>query len=351
MARRNLLKGFKKPKSKTFETSELRKDYGKFIASPFEPGFGTTIGNTLRRVLLSSIQGYAVTALRIVSYGAEGTAHNISSEFELIPNVVEDTLEVINRLKQICFKLPDDLEQDTIMFEWSGKNVIKSENFAKAGRAEVLNPGLTIMTLTEGAHIEMELQIELGRGYIPSEQNAQHIDVIGTIPMDSFFSPVKKVKYAVEPARVGQRNDYDKLIFELWTNGTIEPENALIEAAKIAKEHFALFVNFDETSFGDDEELDEGDERIRQLMNTPVEELELSIRSSNCLKVANIKTIGELVRKTEDDINQTRNFGKKSLQEIKEKLQEWGLTLGITSTSELKSALKIGVKKDNGNEA
>jgi DNA-directed RNA polymerase subunit alpha len=351
MARRNLLKRFKKPKGRTFETSELKKDYGKFIASPFEPGFGTTIGNTLRRVLLSSIQGYAVTAVRIVSYNAEGTAHNISSEFELIPNVVEDTLEVLNNLKQVCFKLPDDLEQDTVMFEWSGKNFIKSENFVKAGTVEVMNPGLHIMTLTDDAHIEMELQIELGRGYTPSEHNAQHIEVIGTIPMDSIFSPVKKVKYNVEPTRIGQRSDYDKLILELWTDGTIGPEEALIEAAKIAKEHFALFVNFDETSFGEDEELDEGDERIRQLMSTPVEELELSIRSSNCLKIANIKTIGELVRKTEDDINQTRNFGKKSLQEIKEKLQEWGLTLGITSSSELKSALKSGVKKDNSNEA
>ncbi|MDR3356548.1 MAG: DNA-directed RNA polymerase subunit alpha [Spirochaetaceae bacterium] len=349
MARRNLLKGFKKPKSRTFETAELRKDYGKFVASPFEPGFGTTIGNTLRRVLLSSIQGYAVTAVRIVSYNADGTAHNISSEFELIPNVVEDTLEVLNNLKQVCFKLPGDLEQDTVTFEWSGKNFIKSEHFAKAGSLEVLNPGLPVMTLTDDAHIEIELQIDLGRGYTPSEHNAQHIEVIGTIPMDSIFSPVKKVKYSVEPVRVGQRNDYDKLILEIWTDGTIGPEESLIEAAKIAKEHFALFVNIDETSFGEDEESDEGDERIRQLMGTPVEELELSIRSSNCLKIANIKTIGELVRKTEDDINQTRNFGKKSLQEIKEKLQDWGLTLGITSTSELKSALK-GVKKDNNNE-
>lgn len=350
MARKNLLKGFKKPKGRTFETAELRKDYGKFIASPFEPGFGTTIGNTLRRVLLSSIQGYAVTAVRIVSFNAaDGTRHTISNEFELMPNVVEDTIEVLNNLKQVCFKLPGDLEQDTITFEWSGKNFIKSEHFVKTGSLEVLNPGLHVMTLTDDAHIEMDLHIELGRGYTPSEHNAQHIEVIGTIPMDSIFSPVKKVKYSVEPVRVGQRNDYDKLILEIWTDGTIGPDTALIEAAKIAKEHFALFVNIDETSFGEDEELDEGDERIRQLMSTPVEELELSIRSSNCLKVANIKTIGELVRKTEDDINQTRNFGKKSLQEIKEKLQEWGLALGITSTSELKNALK-GVKKDNGNE-
>ncbi|MDR0382422.1 MAG: DNA-directed RNA polymerase subunit alpha [Spirochaetaceae bacterium] len=350
MSRRNLLKGFKKPKGRTFETSELKKDYGKFIASPFEPGFGTTIGNTLRRVLLSSIQGYAVTAVRIVSYNADGTSRNISSEFELIPNVVEDTLEVLNNIKQICFKLPDYADSATVLFEWSGKNFVKSEHFAKSGATEVYNPGCHIMTLTDDAHIEMELQIELGRGYTPSEHNAQHIEVIGTIPMDSIFSPIKKVKYSVEPVRIGQRNDYDKLILELWTNGTIAPDEALVEAAKIAKEHFALFVDFDETLFGEDEELDEGDERIRQLMNTPVEELELSIRSSNCLKFANIRTIGELIRKTEDDINQTRNFGKKSLQEIKEKLQDWGLTLGITSSAELKNALKTGVKKENSNE-
>jgi DNA-directed RNA polymerase subunit alpha len=350
MSRRNLLKGFKKPKGRTFETGELRKDYGKFIASPFEPGFGTTIGNTLRRVLLSSIQGYAVTAVRIVSYNADGTAHNISSEFELIPNVVEDTFEVLNNLKQISFKLPSEQESAIALFEWSGKTIVKSEDFAKSGIIEVHNPGCHIMTLTDDAHVEMEVQIELGRGYTPSEHNAQHIEIIGTIPMDSVFSPVKKVKYSVEPVRIGQRSDYDKLIIEIWTDGTIGPDTALIEAAKISKEHFSLFVDFDETSFGDDEELDEGDERIRQLMGTSVDELELSIRSSNCLKFANIKTIGELIRKTEDDINQTRNFGKKSLQEIKEKLQEWGLTLGITSAGELKSALKIDLKKESSNE-
>jgi DNA-directed RNA polymerase subunit alpha len=350
MARKNLLKGFKKPKKPIFEPGELRKDYGKFIAAPFEPGFGTTIGNTLRRVLLSSIQGYAVTAVRIVSYDEEGNAHNISSEFELIPNVKEDTLEVLNNLKQVRLKLSDGGEQDCIQFEWSGKKQIKSDDLAKSGKVEVLSSGFHLMTLEDNAHIELELQIDLGRGYVPSETNAQHIEVIGTIPMDSIFSPVKKVKYAVEPTRVGQRSDYDKLILEIWTDGTIHPEDALAEAAKIAKDHFSLFVNFDDSSFGKDEDLDEGDERIRQLMSTPVEELELSVRSSNCLKIANIKTIGELVRKTEDDINQTRNFGKKSLQEIKEKLQEWGLMLGVKNSSELKNALKISSKKEYSNE-
>jgi DNA-directed RNA polymerase subunit alpha len=348
MARKNLLKGYKKPKSR-FETDELRKDYGKFIASPFEPGFGTTIGNTLRRVLLSSIQGYAATEVRIVSCDSDGTEHSISSEFEPIPNVVEDTLEVLNNLKQICFKLAGDSEQEVVQFEWSGKHHIKGKDFVKEGKIEVLNPDIQVMTLTSDAHIDIELQINLGRGYVPSEQNAQHIDVIGTIPIDSIFSPVEKVKYTVQPTRVGQRSDYDKLILEIWTNGTIGPEEALVEAAKIAKEHFVLFVNFDENSFGDDDEIDEVDERIKQLMNTSVGELDLSPRSSNCLQSANIKTLGELVRKTEADINQTRNFGKKSLQEIKDKLKDWGLMLGITSNSELNSALK-GAKKEINDE-
>ncbi|GMO43163.1 MAG: DNA-directed RNA polymerase subunit alpha [Termitinemataceae bacterium] len=342
MSRRNLLKGFKKPKGRIFETGELRPDYGKFTASPFEPGFGTTIGNTLRRVLLSSIQGYAITAVRVVSYNEEGLAHNISSELELIPNIVEDTLEVINNLKQIRFKLDDDIEQVVLQFDWSGKQAIKADSFSQKGTLEVMNTGLHIMTLEANAHIEMEIQIDLGRGYVPSEVNAQHIEVIGTIPIDSIFSPVKKVKYSVEPCRVAQRSDYDKLTLEIWTDGTIKPEDALAEAAKIAKEHFSLFINFDESTFAVEDDIDEGDDKIRQLLNTPVEELELTVRASNCLKQANIKTIGELVRRTEDDLNKTRNFGKKSLQEIIEKLHGWNLNLGITNGNELKHAVNSG---------
>jgi DNA-directed RNA polymerase subunit alpha len=352
MSRKNLLKGFKKPKGRIFETGELKPDYGKFVAAPFEPGFGTTIGNTLRRVLLSSIQGYAITAVRITSYNEEGTAHNISSELETIPNIVEDTLEVINNLKQIRFKIIEDTDQEVLHFEWSGKSSVKSEDFSTKGKAEVTNPGLHIMTLMDNAHLEMEVQVDLGRGYVPSETNAQHIEVIGTIPMDSIFSPVRRVKYSVEPTRVGQRSDYDKLTLEIWTDGTIKPEDALAEAAKIAKEHFSLFINFDESNFGLDDDIDEGDDRVRQLMNTPVEELELTVRSSNCLKLANIRTIGELVRRTEDDLNKTRNFGKKSLQEIIEKLKDWNLSLGITNGNELKNAVKnVTAKKVEDDEA
>jgi DNA-directed RNA polymerase subunit alpha len=207
------------------------------------------------------------------------------------------------------------------------------------------------MTLMDDARLEFEVQIDLGRGYIPSEVNERYVDVIGTIPMDAIFSPVKKVKFSVEPTRVGQRSDYDKLILEIWTYGTIKPDDALAEAAKIAKDHFSVFINFDENNLGLDEDLDEDDERIRQILNTPVEELELSVRSSNCLKNANIKTIGELTRKTEDDIAKTRNFGKKSLQEIKEKLKEWNLNFGITDINVLKNAVKIAPHKEEEDES
>jgi DNA-directed RNA polymerase subunit alpha len=338
------MKGFKRPKSFSYEPGELNSNYGKFIAAPFEPGFGTTVGNTLRRVLLSSIQGYAITAVRIVSYDSSGTAHNVSSEFETIPNIIEDTLEVINNLKQIRLKLPDEAEQETLCYEWSGRNEIKSDDFSKPGQVEVFSTGQHIMTLMDNARIEFEIQIDLGRGYVPSEVNERYVEVIGTIPMDAIFTPVKKVKFAIESTRVGQRSDYDKLVLEIWTDGTIKPDDALAEAAKIAKDHFSVFINFDENNLGIEDDLDEDNERIRSILNTPVEELELSVRASNCLKNANIKTIGELTRKTEDDIARTRNFGKKSLQEIKEKLKEWNLSLGITDLNVLKNAVRMDSK-------
>ncbi len=345
MARKNLLKGFKKPKGITFEHLETNPNYGKFTAYPFETGFGTTIGNTLRRVLLSSIQGYAVSSVRITSYDADGVPHVISSEFETIPNVSEDTLEILNSLKQIRLRLSGDTEQDTILYEFAGPGIVKSDDFAKEGQLEILTKDVPVFTMMDGARVEFEIQVDFGRGYVPAEVNEHYIEVVGTIPMDAIFSPVRKVKYAIEPCRVGQRNDYDKLILEVWTDGTINPEDALAEAAKIAKDHFSIFVNFNDSDFGASDDVDEGDERIRQLLNTPVEELELSVRSSNCLKNANIRTIGELTKKTEDDIVKTRNFGKKSLTEIKEKLLEWNLTLGMTDYSHLKNAVNVTNQK------
>lgn len=353
MARKNLLKGFKRPKGITFEHSETTPNYGKFIAYPFERGYGTTIGNTLRRVLLSSIQGYAVTGLRITSYDADGTPHVLSSEYEAIPEVVEDTPEIINNLKRLQLKLQNDLEQKTILLEWKGTGEIKGSDLEVDGDVEVLNKDLHIATTMENANLEFEIQIDLGRGYVPAEQNEKYIEYIGTIPVDSVFSPVERVKYTIENTRVGQRSDYDKLILEIWTDGSIPPEDALAEAAKIAKDHFTIFINFDEDDVVGDEDIDEEEERIRNLLDTPVEELELTVRSSNCLKNANIKTIGDLTRRTEEDIAKTRNFGKKSLMEIKEKLKEWNLSLGMTDYSVLKNTIKLGSnrKKDVEDEA
>ena len=351
MARKNLLKGFKKPKGITFEHISTNPNYGKFTAYPFETGFGTTVGNTLRRVLLSSIQGYAITSVRITSYDANGISHVISSEFEAIPDVAEDTLEIINSLKMIRLRLPNELEQDTIQFEFKGPGVVKSDDFAKEGQLEIMTKDKLVFTMMEGAHLDIEIQVDLGRGYTPAETNEHYIEVVGTIPMDAIFTPVPKVKYAIEPCRVGQRNDYDKLVLEIWTDGTIAPEDALAEAAKIAKDHFAIFVNFNDKDVIGSDESDEGDESINKLLGTPVEELELSVRSSNCLKKANIRTIGELTKKTEDDLAKTRNFGKKSLQEIKEKLQEWNLTLGMTDYSHLKNAANITKQKEETDES
>jgi DNA-directed RNA polymerase subunit alpha len=351
MARKNLLKGFKRPKGIAFEHNELTPDYGRFTASPFEPGFGTTIGNTLRRVLLSSIQGFAITAVKINSYDASGTAHGVSSEFETIPNIVEDTLEVINTLKQLRLRLLGDVEEAALLYEWSGKKEIKSDDFARPGQVEILNPGRHVMTLMDNAKLDFEVQIDLGRGYVPAEVNERYVEVIGTIPMDAIFSPVRKVKFAVEPCRVAQRSDYDKLVLEVWTDGTIKPDEALAEAAKIAKDHLSVFINFDDESSAVPDDLDEDDEKIRQILNAPVEELELSVRSSNCLKNANIKFIGELIRQSEDDITKTRNFGKKSLLEIQEKLKEWNLSLGITDMNAVREAVRAIPRKDVKNEA
>ncbi|MEE0352937.1 MAG: DNA-directed RNA polymerase subunit alpha, partial [Treponema sp.] len=281
----------------------------------------------------------------ITSYDADGVPHVISSEFETIPNISEDTLEVLNSLKQIRLRLPRDVEQETFFYEFKGPGTVKSDDLAKEGQLEIMSKDLEIFTMMEGAHLEIEFQVDLGRGYVPAEVNEHYIEIVGTIAMDCIFTPVPKVKYSIEPCRVGQRNDYDKLILEIWTDGSITPEDALAEAAKIAKDYFAIFVNFNESEYSGSDELDEGDEKIRQLLNTSVEELELSVRSSNCLKNANIRTIGELTKKTEDDITKTRNFGKKSLEEIKAKLEEHGLTLGMTDYSHLKD-VDLGKHKD-----
>jgi len=351
MARKSLLKGFKRPKGITYEQSESTETYGKFVAYPFEPGYGTTVGNTLRRILLSSIQGYAITAVRITRYDEEGVPHVITSEFETIPGVVEDTIEVLNNLKKLRLRLPNDKEELTLEYEVKGIEELRGNYFAEQGSLVILNPDIKIATLNPTVHLSIELQVNLGRGYVPSEVNEKYIDVVGTIPMDAIFTPVTRVKYAIEPTRVGQRSDYDKLVLEIWTDGTIRPDDALGEAGKIAKDHFSIFVNFDENETSGEEASDEIEERVRQVLNMPVEELELSVRSFNCLKNANIRTIGDLTKKSEEEITKTRNFGKKSLQEIKTKLAEWNLTLGMTDYSALRNHIKLNMKKEESDEA
>jgi len=340
MVRKNLLRGFKKPKGITFEHSEVEANYGRFVAYPFERGYGVTIGNTLRRILLSSIQGCAISAVKVTTYKDDGAPHIIASEYEPIPEVVEDTPDFINNLKQVQVRLAGDLEEKTIVVEAKGEGVLKASALAVDNDVQVVNGDFPIATLMPKANIELEIQINLGRGYVPAERNEKYIEVIGTIPIDAIFSPIRKVKYSVENTRVGQRTDYDKLILEVWTDGTITPDDALAEAAKIAKDHFTIFINFDEAEAGGDDEVDEDEERIRALLDTPVEELELSVRSSNCLRNANIRTIGDLTKKTEEEITKTRNFGKKSLQEIRDKLQARGLDLGMKDYSALKKQLK-----------
>jgi DNA-directed RNA polymerase subunit alpha len=340
MLRKNLLKGFKRPKGITFEHSEIDPRYGRFLAYPFERGYGVTIGNTLRRILLSSIQGCAITAVKITAYKDDGGPHMIASEFEAIPDMVEDTPDFISNLKQVQLKLAGDLEEKTVLLELKGGRTLCAKDLAVDNDIEVGNPDFVIATLMDKANLEIEVQVNLGRGYVPAERSEKYIEVIGTIPVDALFTPVRKVKYTVENTRVGQRTDYDKLVLEIWTDGTITPDDALAEAAKIAKDHFTIFINFDEADAGGDEDSDEDEERLRALLDTPVEELELSVRSSNCLRNANIRTIGDLTRKTEDEITKTRNFGKKSLQEIRDKLQSRGLDLGMKDYAAVKKMLR-----------
>ena len=351
MARKNLLKGFKKPTGISYDQNVLTPDYGKFVAYPFERGFGHTVGNTLRRVLLSSIQGYAVTAVQFTTFSNDGREpHIITSEYEPIPGVREDIADIVAALKKLQIAMPEDCEGTTLTISCKGPGIITGADFEK-DQVTITNKDLEIFTMMDDCDLEMVVDINLGRGYVPSELNEKYSEDLGVIAIDAFFSPVKRVKIAIEPTRVGQRNVYDKLIIEIYTDGTISPDDALAEAAKIIKEHFSIFINFDESLVNNNEEIDEEEARIRKILDTSVEELELTVRSSNCLKNANIRTIGDLTKKTEEEIAKTRNFGKKSLTEIKDKLKEWNLSLGMTDYSVLKTAIKVPGNKEEENEA
>jgi DNA-directed RNA polymerase subunit alpha len=335
MAHKNLLKGMKRPKSLSIEHEVSEKNFGRVIASPLERGYGTTIGNSLRRTLLSALQGYAVVAIRIEAYDKGKDAMRvISSEFEPVPGMLEDTIDFIINLKGVRLRLEDGLENRTVTVTAEGPGELKAGDLAVDDNITVFNPSLRLASLSPGAKITIDFQVNLGRGYVPAEANVEQIETIGTIPVDAIFSPVTKCNFRVENARVGQRGDYDKLILEVWTDGSIKPEDAVADASKIMKDYLTHFINFNEEFLDEDHEVNEEAERRRKILDTPVEELELSVRSSNCLRNINVKTIGDLTHLTEDEISRTKNFGKKSLQEIKDKLAEYGLGLGMRESHE-----------------
>lgn len=316
-----LWKGFQRPKRLEFERETLTDRFGRFHAQPFERGFGTTIGNALRRVLLSSIEGAAITAVKI-----EGVLH----EFSPIPGVVEDATDIILNLKQIPLKIHVD-HVKTLYLRVEKPGVVRAKDIDADADIEILDPEAHIATVSEGGRLQMELRIKRGRGYVAADKNFDEDLGIGWIPIDSVHSPVKKVNYQVEGARVGQTTDYDKLTLEVWTNGSVTPSDAVSLSAKLIRDHLNIFVSLDDA---DDESMDSGAEPARagvtnEHLDKSVEELELSVRSYNCLKNANIRTIRELVGKTETEMLKTKNFGRKSLNEIKEILTSMGLSLGM----------------------
>ena len=329
MNKKVLLKGFKKPKSIVYEKEEQTPNFGRFIIYPFEKGFGYTFGNVLRRVLLSSIPGYAISAMRIETRNNNGEIKILSSCFEPIPEVYEDTLDVINNLKNVKVKLLDEIEQKTISIEKKGRGEIKAGDLEVDDTIEIINKDLVIMTLSDKADVSIDLQIDWGRGYVDSERQEEYVETIDSIPIDAMYSPIEKVKYEVTNTRVGQRTDYDKLILEVFTDGTITPEEAVACAAMLLKEQLQILINFEEEKEAEEIEPQGEEEDLKALFETSIEELELSVRASNCLRTVNIKTIGDLVSKSEEKISKIRHFGKKSLLEIKEKLSKYKLTFGM----------------------
>ena len=297
------------------------ESYGKFVCQPLERGFAITIGNSLRRILLSSIQGAAITSVRI-----DKALH----EFTAIPGILEDVTEIILNLKVVRLKL-NTAEGQTVRIDKKGKGPVTAADIISDGSVEVMNPEQHICTITGKGKFSVELEVKWGKGYRPAEMNKSDDQPIGVIPIDSIFTPVKKVQYVVTQARVGQQTDYDKLTLEIHTDGSVKPENALAYASKILKQHMAIFINFDEEKAEPEiEESPESEEPpLNENLYRTVEDLELSVRSANCLKNANITYIGELVQRTEPEMLKTKNFGRKSLNEIKQLLEEMELSLGM----------------------
>lgn len=311
--------GFQKPKRLSCENMTDR--YGRFSAQPFERGFGTTIGNSLRRALLSSIEGAAITAVRI-----EGVLH----EFSSIPGVVEDATDIILNLKQIPFKLHSG-DVKTLRISRTEPGEMKSSDIESDDDVEILDSNVHIATISEGGALNIELRLKKGRGYVSADRNFDDDLPVGYIPVDSVHSPVKKVNFQVEAARLGQDTDYDKLLLEVWTNGSITPEHSIGLAAKLIKDHMAIFINFEEEIIDEPAPIVKGENKspFNEHLDKSVEELELSVRSYNCLKNSDIKSIRDLVQKSEAEMLKTKNFGRKSLNEIKDILITMGLGLGM----------------------
>lgn len=326
MARR--LGRFEMPKRITKDESAVAENFGKFIAEPLEAGYGRTIGNSIRRVLLSSLEGAAISAVRI-----EGALH----EFCTLPGVVEDVTDIILNLKKVLLT-SYTRETSQLKISVKGPGEVTAGDIQTDGTVEILNPDHHIATLDRDGAFNAELEVRIGRGYCPAEWNKTEDQEIGIIPIDSLFSPVTRVKYTVENTRVGRRTDYDKLVLEIWTDGRVTPDDSLTISAAILRHHLDVFVNYDKdlVEFEESEkQVDTEREEIRKKLNMSVNEIELSVRAANCLNNANITTVGELAQKTEAEMLKYRNFGKKSLNEIKQKITDLGLSLGMTFDPEM----------------
>ena len=305
---------FEKPNIKCLEIDN-EKNYAKFVCEPLERGYGVTIGNSLRRILLSSLPGSAITSVKI-----EGVVH----EFSTIPNVVEDVPEIIVNLKMVRLKLHEN-EEKVIRIDYKGEGEVKAGDIITDSSVEVLNPDLHIATLSEGAHLQMEMTVDMGRGYNSAEKNKKDTQPLGVLPIDSIYTPVKKVNYSVENTRVGQNIDYDRLTIELWTDGSLAPYEALSLAAKVMTGHLELFIDLSETAKNTQVMIEKEENKKEKVLEMSIEDLELSVRSFNCLKRANISTVEDIAKMTESEMMKVRNLGKKSLDEVVAKLHSLGL--------------------------
>lgn len=318
-APKNLLKGLKRPKSAEFQHVETRPDYGKFVAEPFEKGFGVTVANSLRRVLMSYIEGAAIVAVKI-----EGVSH----EFSTMPGIKEDVTRLILNLKRVRLKL-DGQGPITLEVEKKGAGVLMAADFAVSNSVEVMNPDLVLAHMNEDANLKMTLQIDKGRGYLPAEVTKKMIDEVGVIPIDALFSPITKVNFDITETRVDQRTDYDKVTFEIWTDMTISPEDAMAYAAKILKEHLTVFINFAEELYEEEEEFDETDERLKKAMQVALEDMEMSVRSIAVLRSLDMRNVKDIVTRYEDDLRKSKHYSDKVLLQLKSKLANMNLAFGM----------------------